>query len=248
MKPMPMRVLLADREPQLLRLVRRMLGEIEAVEIVGTAEDGDMALEEARRASPDLVILGAELPGRDGIPVAAALARDGGPLVVVLAESERHAVAAFGIEAVDYLIWPLGPARLREAVDRARRRQAERRAYASAVAGDLAARSPTIHIPGRFGSRRVPADDVIRIEAARDYVLVHTPERRHIMRATMSGLAERLPETILRVHRSAFVGVPHVRRWAVPVRGSHCLLMTDGAIVAVGPSYRGSVREALSLN
>jgi DNA-binding LytR/AlgR family response regulator len=240
------RVLLVDDEPLALRRLSLSLRLLPEVDVVGTASDGDAAIAEARRLSPELIILDVEMPGRDGLAVASELGREPGPEIVILSAFDRYATAAFEVEAVDYLLKPLRPERLRQAIDRARRRRAERAAREAMLAGPGAKpQEPTIHIPDRHGGRDLPLSEVVWIEAAKDYALIHTRTRTHIIRATMTGLASQLPDSIVRVHRSAFVALAHVRRWGRPTKGIHCLILSDGTEVTVGPNYVQDVRASL---
>lgn len=241
-----LRVLLVDDEPLALRRLILALNLLAAVEVVGTARDGDAALDEAHRLAPDLIILDVVMPGRNGISVAAELEREDGPEIIMMSAFDSYAAAAFEVEAVDYLLKPLRPDRLRQAIDRARRRRKEKAARAKLLA-DASEIVPqaVIHIPHRHGGRELPLSEIVWIEAARDYAMIHTVTRTHILRATMADLEEQLPDTILRVHRSAFVALAHVRRWGVPAKGTHVLILSDGAEIVVGPSYIQEVRTAL---
>ncbi|WP_332308622.1 LytR/AlgR family response regulator transcription factor [Luteibacter yeojuensis] len=193
-----------------------------------------------------MVILDVEMPGRDGLSVADAFARDDGPDIIILSAFDRYAAAAFQVEAIDYLLKPLQPERLRQAIERARRRRAERAAFvASTTDAANANPRPTIHVPGRHGGRDVALADIIWIEAARDYVVIHTATRSHLLRATMTEMRRRLPDSFLRVHRSSFVALGEVRRWGVPLKGIYGLVLSDGSEVPVGPSYVQETRAAL---
>jgi DNA-binding LytR/AlgR family response regulator len=246
MDELMLRVLLVDDEPLALRRLTLALRAMPDVDIVGSAGDGDAALDEARRLKPDLIILDVEMPGRDGLSVAAELERDDGPGIIILSAFDRYAAAAFDVEALDYLLKPLRPDRLRQAIDRARRRRAEKAARVAVLADEIGLTlMPTIHIPDRHGGRDLSLSEVVWIEAARDYALLHTSMRTHMLRATMSDLARQLPDSILRVHRSAFVSLAHVRRWGTPMKGIHSLVLSDGSEVSIGPSYIQDVRAAL---
>src|SRR5262249_3876518 len=146
--------------------------------------------------------------------------------------------------------------RLRQAVERARRRRALREQAAKTgqleeEMASLRSNGSTTHeddgfwVPERHGQRRVPIETIEGIEAARDYVLLHTDVRSHMLRITMVALEEKLAGTaLLRVHRSAFVRpdrVTEVKR----ANRTMSLVLSDGANVQVGPSYADTVKEAL---
>ena len=253
-----MRVLLVDDEDLALDRLRTFFADIEGVEVVGQARDGDEALEAITRLTPDLVLLDIQMPGRNGLRAAADIAIEPRPEVVFVTAHEHYAPDAFEVDAADYLLKPVRFDRLRQAVERARRRRAlreqaartgklEEEVEALRGSGPGGLEDNGFWVPERHGQRRVPIEAIEWIEAARDYVLLHTDVRSHMLRITMSALEEKLAGTaLLRVHRSAFVRpdrVTEVKR----ANRSMALVLQDGATVQVGPSYMDAVRDALSL-
>lgn len=238
------RVLLVDDEPLALRRLIAVVGEMSDVEVVGTASDGESAVAQARRLKPDILVLDIEMPVLNGIEVASILATESRSQVIVVSAFARYATDAFAIEATDYVLKPLRPDRLRQAIERAQRRIAEIAALATTdqePAGVL----PSLHIPDARGGRDVALVDVKWIEAARDYVIVHTATQSHLVRSTMTEMADQLPAAIPRVHRSAFVNLDHVERWVRSEKGVYRLVLTDGESVQVGPSYLPELRTML---
>jgi DNA-binding LytR/AlgR family response regulator len=254
-----MRVLLVDDEVLALERLRSFFGDIEGVEVVGQAQDGDEALEAISRLLPDLVLLDIQMPGRNGLRAAADIAVEPRPEVIFVTAHEHYAPDAFEVDAADYLLKPVRFDRLRQAVERARRRRALREqasrtgqleeqvaSLRGAGAGGL--EDGGFWVPERHGQRRVPIEAIEWIEAARDYVLLHTDVRSHMLRVTMAALEEKLAGTaLLRVHRSAFVRPDKVTEVKRENR-SMALVLTDGANVQVGPSYADAVKAALGLS
>ncbi|HZG44835.1 MAG TPA: LytTR family DNA-binding domain-containing protein [Allosphingosinicella sp.] len=254
-----MRVLLVDDESLALDRLDTFFTDIEGVDVVGRARDGDEALEKIKELTPDLVILDVQMPGKNGLRAAADIDIVPRPEIVFVTAHEHYAPDAFDVDAADYLLKPVRFDRLRQAVDRARRRKALR--AAEERAGQLeeqveqlkSGQAPRAHdddgfwVPERHGQRRVPIDTIDWIEAARDYVLLHTSMRSHLLRITMAALEERLAgSSLLRVHRSAFVRPDKVTEVQRSGR-SLCLVLNGGASVQVGPSYVGAVKSALNL-
>lgn len=233
-----MKILIVDDEPLALDLLRALLAQIPDAEIVGEASDGDSAVEAAARLCPDLVILDIAMPCRDGLQTAfdlkAAHGRQG-PAVIFSTAHADHAVDAFDLDAADYLLKPVRLHRLRQAIDRARSRRA------SAPADDVAQEDApaSFWIPTHGGRRtRVMETEILRIEAARDHVFLHTSQHSFLLRSTMEAIALRLSDPCLvRVHRSAFVRLDAVRTIIRRAKSS-ALEMLDGTIVPVSIKHR----------
>lgn len=196
-----LRVLVVDDEPLAIERMQILLARMEDVHLAGTAADGDAALRMAQAVAPDLVLLDIAMPGMDGIDVARALGRlTSPPRIVFVTAFDGFAVAAFDVEAVDYLMKPIDPARLGRALDRARAHRGGERPPPNAKylqefwASDI------------NGLTRVRADDVDRITAERDYMRIHVGKRSWLINHSLARLEEELdPERFVRLHRSAIV-------------------------------------------
>ena len=247
-----MRILLVDDEPAALERLAALLSQSPDVSVVGTARNGREAAQAIADLHPDLVLLDIQMPEASGLAVAAALPPEDRPEIIFVTAFELYAADAFEGEAADYLLKPVRFDRLRQAIERARRRQSQRTALARA-ADALAA--PADEDPDGFwvqvrtGFVRVPLGDIDWIEAAKDYVLLHTATRSHIHRATMNALERKLnPAELTRVHRSAFVRPARVAEVKRLGKGLISLVLQDGVNVAVGPSYVNAVTERLALH
>ena len=247
-----MRILLVDDEPAALERLAALLSQSPDVSVVGTARNGREAAQAIADLHPDLVLLDIQMPEASGLAVAAALPPEDRPEIIFVTAFELYAADAFEVEAADYLLKPVRFDRLRQAIERARRRQSQRTALARA-ADALAA--PADEDPDGFwvqvrtGFVRVPLGDIDWIEAAKDYVLLHTATRSHIHRATMNALERKLnPAELSRVHRSAFVRPARVAEVKRLGKGLISLVLQDGVNVAVGPSYVNAITERLALH
>jgi DNA-binding LytR/AlgR family response regulator len=254
-----MRVLLVDDEPLALERLKVFFRDIPEVEVVGTASDGPSAGQAISELKPDLVILDIQMPAKSGLAVAAELGEQDRPEIVFVTAFEQYAPDAFDVEATDYLLKPVRLDRLRQAVERARRRRRARVALSrvdhleqalasSEVPGPSSepAFADALWAPSRNGMVRVAMSSVDWIEAAKDYVLLHTPARSFILRATMGALEKKLdPERMMRVHRSAFVRPAAVQAVERLGKGAIALKLADGSAVQVGPNYARHVLERL---
>ena len=128
-----LRVLLVDDEALALERLEALFDDIDGTEVVGTALDGREALEKIEALTPDLVMLDIQMPGKSGLRVAADLPAEKRPEIVFATAFERYAPDAFDVEAADYLLKPVRFDRLRQAVERAKRRKAMREALGSSV-------------------------------------------------------------------------------------------------------------------
>lgn len=255
-----MRVLVVDDEPLAADWVVQGLHRLPETEVVGVAGDGDDALAKVAGLKPDVVFLDIQMPGRSGLEVAQALVNAGAPDVVFVTAFADFAAEAFDLNAADYLLKPVRHDRLAEAMSRARRRREINRAHQRLVALETRlaeverAQEGREDYPAAFwvrqrnGRVRVPVTDIRRIEADKDYALIHTSLKTHILRTTMRELERQLnPREILRVHRGAFIRLSCVSRVERAGRGVMRLHMEDGAVVDVGASYTTRVVEALGL-
>jgi two-component system response regulator AlgR len=202
----PIKVLVVDDEPLAVERLQLLLARAEGVILVGTANDGEGALRIAEAVAPDVVLLDIAMPGMDGIDVARALARVPKPPVVIFVTAfDMFAVAAFDVEAVDYVMKPVSAERLARAVDRARDRLAARE---DSPAGDGSGSRyvEEFWVSEARGLVRLSAADVDRVSAERDYMRLHVGRRSWLINHTIGKLEEELdPARFVRLHRSAIV-------------------------------------------
>jgi len=244
-----MRVLLVDDEPAALERLQALFEQIPGAEVAGVARNGREALAQIEALKPDIAMLDIQMPELSGLSVAGALPPEDRPEIVFVTAFEAYAADAFDVEAADYLLKPVRFDRLRQAVERARRRRALKDVTMSPPAAEAGPDPVSFWVTGRGGHVRVSSADLDWIEAARDYVLLHTPTRSYIHRLTMTALEEMLdPQLLTRVHRSAFVNLARVQEVPRLGKGLISLTLRDGVNVAVGPTYVKTVLAKLRLN
>ena len=256
----PLRVLLADDEPLALRRLKLALAAMPDVQVVGAVADGVQTIDAMRELQPDAVLLDIKMPLADGFEVAEAIEDAGAPALIFVTAYDSYALRAFETSAVDYLLKPVEFDRLAAALDRARERRAAqdagKRAQELSDVLDALRRenrgrdSPAyerefwIRERGRFF--RVPVSEIERIEAERDYVRLHWDGRTLLYRETMTNLEERLdPETMLRVHRSAFVNWARLKSVRRDLGGRLYAVLASGAEVPVSRAYASRVLAEL---
>lgn len=247
---MTLRTLLVDDEPLALERLQVFFRDIAGAEVIGTARDGREAAEAIERLKPDLALLDIQMPEQNGLRVAATLPPEDRPEIIFVTAFEQYAPDAFEVEAADYLLKPVRFDRLWQAVERAKRRKHQRTlaGRAETAAQPESAREDGLWVPTRAGAVFVPVEAIDWIEAQRDYVMLHTATRSHILRISMRALEEKLdPGQLMRVHRSAFARPANVVEVQRLGRTINALVLRDGAIVQVGPNYSKAVAERLKL-
>lgn len=235
-----MKIVIAEDEPLARDLLRALLAEAQGVELVGEAATGDEAVELCDRLRPDVVFLDIDMPGSSGIHAAHELKSRLGPEIVFVTAHELHAVDAFELGAVDYVLKPVRRPRLATVLERirARLREKERRSGGERDRIRLDKPEPIFWVRTRQGNVRVPVGEIEWIEAARDHVHFHTEARSYLYRTTMAELEPRLQGSgLARVQRSAFVRLSRVK--AILREGKAVSLeLESGACVPVGPTYQ----------
>lgn len=255
------RLLLADDEPVALERLKLTAASVPDAEVVATARNGREAIERMHESRPDIAILDIQMPGKDGFAVIEATrAGDHVPEIIFVTAFHEHAVRAFEIRAVDYLLKPVASERFREAIDRARARLQVRTMDARFSelqtliatlrqqdrADDAPMWADEVWVRTREGQVRVRFDDIDVIMAEGDYVSLHVGERSYLLKETMNTLQSRLdPARFHRVHRSAIVNLSRIA--GMRRRGPRALSLglATGRQVAVGPSHVASTLEAL---
>lgn len=247
-----LRVLIVDDEPAARGRLARLLDALD-VEIVGEAGEGLSALELVRTRAPDLILLDIAMPEVDGFDVARHLPEPR-PLVIFQTAYAEFALKAFEHDALDYVVKPVTRARLATAIERARRRLADRPA-ARWTAQDLAQLGDAIRhrppLPERLLVRHgaehklVPLSDILRFSAAEGLVYAHTRGRPAGTDYTLQELETRLASAFVRISRGDLVNVAAVDAVAGNGDGSATLTLRDGTRLHVSRRRSAGVRASL---
>ena len=238
----PLRVLIADDEPLAAERLQLLLARAQGAQLVGTASDGDSAINLTDALHPDVLLLDIAMPGLDGIGVARALAaQQPSPAVVFVTAFDHFAVAAFEVEAVDYLMKPVDPGRLQRALDRARTYLASR--TGEPQAGKASKWLEEFWASDLSGLVRIAAQDVDRVSAERDYMRLHVGRRSWLIHHSMAALEEGLnPDLFVRLHRSAIVRKDFITGFTRNQSGRWIARLADGSEQPVGRLYSDRVR------
>jgi two-component system LytT family response regulator len=256
------RVLIVDDEPLGRRRVEGALKSQEDIEIVGAASDGVTAVETIRRLDPDLVFLDVQMPRMSGLDVVKTLGSEM-PMTIFVTAYDKHAVEAFELAAVDYLVKPFDDDRFDQALDRARRNlrmetAEQMREKLLAVLNDLpqpgarpAATSKyleRIPVESRGEVKLIPTSEVEAIVADGAYAELVVGNQRYLIRETMTTLESQLdPARFIRIHRSAIVAIDQVDTLVRGAGGDYEVKMKNGARLAVSRGRRAELEERLGM-
>lgn len=237
----PARVLIVEDEDHARRYLRELLEDEPQLEVVGESSNGVQGVQQIRDLSPDIVFVDIQMPGLDGFEMIDQVAGARPPLFVFVTSYSDYAVRAFEIEAVDYLCKPFDKERLALSVERTLRR------LNAALPGGESQWLSRLSIRDDERILFVPVDEIIWIEAANKYVVIHTPTGSHISRQTIQGLEDQLnPREFVRTHRSTLVRKAAVRGLHPLFHGDYIVKLVDGAEVTLSRGFRGQFFREMS--
>jgi two-component system LytT family response regulator len=236
------RVLVVDDEAPARDKLRRWLTEQADIELLGEAADGLAAAAAIEKLAPDVVFLDIQMPGLSGLEVAAQLEPEHAPLLVFVTAFDEHAIKAFELNAIDYLLKPYDRDRLRRTLQRIRERQgAVRPDAASAV---RAARAQTgsserLLVPQGEELQLIEASSIHWLAADDNYVHVHTATRRYMLRRTLADLIAQLGEQrFVRIHRSTAVNLAEVASLSPLFKGDHEVRLRSGTTLRLSRRFK----------
>jgi two-component system, LytTR family, response regulator len=248
-----MRAVIVDDEPLAREGVLIRLGKFQDIEVVAECEDGSSAIEKITELSPDLVFLDVQMPDMDGFEVLRALPQESLPEVIFLTAYEHHAVRAFEVNALDYLLKPVDDDRFAAAIERARNsaHSDSKLEMADRLLQLLKqeSRNYVTRFPVRVGPRIqvVRANDIDWIAAAGDYVELHGKGRSHLLHETMNSVEHKLdPKEFLRIHRSRIVRLELIEEARNIDNREYLVRLSDGSEHRSGRTYAGRVEAWLT--
>ena len=265
----PLRVLIVDDEPLGRRRVAGLLRKERGVEIVGMIGDGVSAVEAIRSLAPDLVFLDVQMPGMTGLEVVRTIGPADMPTTVFVTAYDKHALAAFDLAAIDYLVKPFDDDRFEEAFQRARRmarleeagRLRDRLLAVLQETGESGRREAgggkwqpgtpcleRIPVESRGKVRFIPVSDIDYILASGPYAELIVGDRKHLIREAMQSLENQLdPARFIRVHRSAIVQLDRVDALLKAAGGDCDVQLKSGVKIKVARSRREELEKRLAM-
>jgi two-component system, LytTR family, response regulator len=250
-----MRVLIVDDEPLARRGVIVRLKRLKDIEIAGECGDGASAVTKILESSPDLVFLDVQMPGMDGFEVLRALPRESLPTIIFLTAYEQHALRAFEVHALDYLLKPIDDERFSVAVQRARKFiDSQSKSQIDERILQFLGEAPnkyTSRFAVRTGSKIqvVFAEDVQWVGTAGDYTELHCGGRSHLLRETMNAMEQQLdPAKFIRIHRSRLVQLKCIRELRAVGNREYIVKLSDGSEHRASRTYANQLEAWLSLD
>jgi two-component system LytT family response regulator len=262
-----LRVLIADDEPLARQRIADMLRGQNGVEIVGEIDNGVAAVEAIRSLHPDLVFLDVQMPGKTGLEVVREIGVDEMPLTIFVTAYDKHALEAFEVAAVDYLVKPFDDDRFEQAMHRARRmielhevdklrsrllsvlqgdRAMDREMPAAVKGGQYLERIP-VEMRGKV--RVVPVSEIDFIIASGPYAELYSGDRKYVIREAMQTLEEKLdPATFIRIHRSVIVRLDLVETLHKGAGGDYEVQLKSGRRLRVSRSRLEALEKKLGVS
>lgn len=243
------RALIIDDEPLARQRVRGLLETEPGVEIAGECTDGVDAIEAIRSLRPDLIFLDVQMPEVDGFAVLERLTPDEMPLVIFVTAFDEHAVRAFEVHALDYLLKPFEDDRFREALRRAQsrpgrkdREDAMRRVLEMLEdVGGEGVKDGVKRIMIKTGGHItfLRTAEVEWVEAQGDYVSLHSQGKRHLIRENIGDMERQLSSnSFVRIHRSTIVNVARIKELQPLFHGDYQVILHDGTRLTMSRSFR----------
>jgi two-component system, LytTR family, response regulator len=244
------RSLIVDDEPLSRERIRMLLADHPQIEIVGECADGRAAAAAIREQAPDLVFLDVQMPELDGFEVLDELRDTRLPQVIFVTAFDAYAIRAFEVNAVDYVLKPVDPARLAVAIERVIRHGADYDAAERMLAAIESIKRPRyrtrIVVRDQRGAFFLPTESVDWFEAADNYVRVHARGNVFLIRETLKNMEAGLdPQMFARVQRSAIVNLDRIERVEPWARGEYVVLLHDGTRLTSSRAYGSAFRALL---
>ncbi len=251
------RVLIVDDEPIARRGIRSILAEYPETEVVGECGDGEDAVRKIRKLTPDVVFLDIRMPEMDGFEVCEEIGVTRMPIVIFATAFDEYALKAFDAQAVDYVLKPFDPQRLRVAYERAVElvrdgRSSDLEGRLTRLLDEMTDRRQQDSRPNRLiirdGGRIlfVDLDELTWIESAGNYVKLHVEGKSYLQRETMRAMEERLPgELFVRISRSALVNLSKVTEFRLRSKGSYVVHLRGGGTLVSSRHYRENIERTI---
>ncbi len=250
-----MRALIVDDEPIARKVLREELEVLDSIEIVGEADNGEVALRKISSAKPDIVFLDIEMPVMTGFELLDRLTGGHLPAIVMVTAYDQHAIRAFEAGAVDYLLKPISQQRLAQAVERARRmarnpiKVAENLAQLQGISPTMSGPPKIRKIVGKLGEEffLLSPDEVLAFYAEGDITWIITAKQRYTATQNLKSIEDRLRNSSFRrIHRNAIVNVEQIRKMGAITSQRWLITLNNGQEFIVSKRQAKNVHDVLN--
>ncbi len=196
-----MKCIIVDDNKMARMALKQLVSQLSNVDLVAECNDAVEALDILNSSQVDLLLLDIEMPGMTGLDLIKKLGNTK-PLIIFTTAKKDYAVEAFELNVIDYLIKPIALPRLKQAIDKAQEALDSNKQEVKVEEQEF------VFVKDNGILKRIAIDDILFLEAMGDYVKVHTPQKFHVVHATLKSIEEKLPSSkFLRVHRSFIVAI-----------------------------------------
>ena len=240
-----MKAIIIDDEPLARMIIKEYLQPYTNVTLVEECNDGFEGIKAIQHHQPDLIFLDIQMPKINGFEMLELV--DNPPLVIFTTAFEEYAIKAFDAHAADYLLKPFSKDRFDKAIQKA---LLQKSSAAQAIAGSALEAAPTNRIVVKDNGKIkiIPLAQVQYVEAADDYVKIHTAEGNFLKKKTMQYFENNLPQQeFIRIHRSYIVNAQLITRITPYEKDSHLALLTTGAQLPVSKGGYSKLKEILGI-
>jgi two-component system LytT family response regulator len=244
----PIKAIIIDDEKPARMILQDMLNSFDEIHIVGEAENGFEALKIIQELNPQLLFLDIQMPKISGFELLEVL-DDKHEIIFTTAYSE-FAIKAFEKNAVDYLLKPIDPERLKEAINKVKNRlsQGQTGGHIKLVENRLEATETLDRVVVKTGTKIhiISLQEIIRIEADDDYVAIHTAEQKFLKKQTMKYFERHLsPEDFIRVHRSHIISISQLEKIEPYSKDNYLAILENGDKIPISTSGYQALRKRL---
>jgi two-component system LytT family response regulator len=246
------RAVIIDDERLARQRIRRMLSEAPDFAVAGEFENSEQGLAYLEANPAELLFLDVQMPGMDGFSLLEALGPERAPMVIFVTAYDEYALRAFEVHAFDYLLKPFDQPRFAKTIERARRQLSSDGRSSEKLLDLLKEFRQRSQEPARFAIKTpgrlffVRQEDIDWMEAADNYVNLHTGHETHLIRETMNALEQRLDShKFLRIHRSTMVNADRIKELRPWFHGEYIVVLKDGTELTLSRTYREKILNLL---
>ncbi len=243
-----LKCIIIDDEPLARALLREMLEAVDGIQIVDECANGFEGLKSIQTHEPDLIFLDVQMPKINGFEMLELL--DNPPAVIFVTAFDEYAVQAFDVNAIDYLLKPIDPNRLEKAIEKIKSQQqhSPKNVTEKAQSILLPEQTQRVVVKEQGEIKIIPLDRILFLEAADDYVKVHTKEKYYLKYQTMARFEQQLPaQQFVRIHRSHIVNVSFINKIELLEKEQYTVLLNNGQNLPVSKTGYTKLKTFLGI-